>query len=128
MDRNKSITASESRQRKSAKSKKNELFLSYLALFFLPIFLFLCEFMLKISLFGSINAKEFFISLFFSFSIGITATVVCRAFSCMIAALAENRHVIRPLTSVLVGICSAAALILFLVQYVYFSFFGDFFK
>ena len=84
--------------------------------------------MLKISLFGSISAKELFISLLFSFSIGIPITLICRAFSCGIAFLAENKHVIRPLTALLVGICSAAFLVLFLVQYVYFSFFGDFFK
>lgn len=128
MDRNQRTHASPIRKKNPIKNRKNELILSYVALFFLPLFLFLCEFMLKISLFGSISAKELILSLLFSFSTGITATVVCRAFACAIAALAENKHVIRPLTAVLVGICSAAALLLFLVQYVYFSFFGDFFK
>ena len=108
-------------------TQKNET-MSYLSLLFLPLFLFVCEFVLKLSLFGSISFKEIFYILAFSFSAGITVTVACRAFACAIAKLAENRDVIRPLTAVLVGIVTLFFTVLFLVQYVYFSFFGDFFK
>ena len=101
--------------------------LSYLSLLFLPAFLFLCEFMLKIALFGSIGLKQLFYIFAFSFSAGLLIMLFIRAFSCGVAALAENKDVIRPLTGVLVGIVSLAFLILFLVQFVYFKYFGNFF-
>lgn len=101
--------------------------LSYLSLLFLPVFLFVCEFMLKIALFGSIGLKQLFYIFAFSFSIGLLITLFIRAFSCGVAALAENKDVIRPLTGVLVGIVSLCFLILFLVQFVYFKYFGSFF-
>lgn len=120
--------ASQKSPRHPKKNRQREQVYSILAFFSLPLLLFICEFMLKVSLFGGITLKEIFYSLLFSLSAGIIATLVCRAFACLIAKLADNKYVIRPLTAVLIGICALAALILFLVQFVYFRFFGDFFK
>ena len=129
MDRNyRKKDVKRAQTRRPTKERRENPIVVLLSLFFLPAFLFFCEFTLKISLFGSIDLKELFLALLFSASTGITITLVCRAIACGIASLAENKQVIRPLCAVLVGICSAAFLILFLVQYVYFSFFGDFFK
>ncbi len=110
------------------KSSRNEQILSYLSLLFFPAFLFLCEFMLKISLFGTIGAKQLFYIFAFSMSFGLLVTLFIRAFACGVAALAENKDVIRPLTAILIGIVSFFALILFLVQFVYFRYFGSFFQ
>ncbi len=109
------------------KKATKENLLSYLSLLFLPVFLFVCEFMLKIALFGKIEAKQFFYIFAFSISLGLFITLFIRAFACGVAALAENSNVIRPLTAILIGIASSVSLILFLIQFVYFRYFGTFF-
>ncbi len=121
-------TSSYRRAGKSRRSAKKDRALSYLTLLFLPVFLFLCEFIIKLALFGSISFKEISYAFLFSFAAGLLITLVCRAISCGIAKLAENKDVIRPLTAVLVGICAVFFAVLFIVQYVYFGYFGDFFK
>lgn len=102
--------------------------LSYLSLAYLPLFLFLAECLLKISLFNEISLLQTFYALCFSLSAGLGVIAFCRLFACGIAKLADNDRIIRPLTGTLIGIVSAAITLLFLVQYVYFSFFSDFFK
>ena len=109
-------------------SAKRSRILSYVSLFFLPIFLIVCEFMLKISIFGKIGGKQFFYLTAFSLSAGLLITLFCRLFACGIAKLSENKNVIRPLTAVLIGIVSVFFTVLYLVQFVYFGYFGDFFK
>ncbi len=111
-----------------SKSKQKNTLESFLSLLFLPLFLIISEFLLKISLFGSISFKELVYLFLFSVSAGLLITLFCRLFACGVAKLSENRHVIRPLTAVLIGICTAVFTVLFVVQYLYFSFFGDFFK
>ncbi len=110
------------------KQTQQNMLLSYLCLLFLPVLLFIYEFLLKISLYGSISFKECFLAFNFAFSTGIAVTLACRLISCAIAKLAENKDVISPLTAVLIGAASLFFTVLFLVQYVYFSFFGDYFK
>ena len=109
------------------KNTKKEGILSYLSLLFLPVFLFICEFMLKISLFGSIGFKQLFYIFAFSMSFGLLVTLIIHLFACGVAYISENKDVIRPITAILVGIASVAVLVLFLVQFVYFRYFGAFF-
>ena len=125
--RTRSLPSSYKRTGKRKQSKKERI-LSYLSLGFLPFLLFVFEFILKLALFGSINGKELLFTALFSLSFGLGITAFCRIFACGIAKLSDNDNVIRPLTATLIGIASAAALLLFLVQLVYFKFFSDFFK
>ncbi len=132
MNQNYSIRTRQARSYRPSAGKsrqtKKETILSYLSLGFLPLLIFLFEFILKLSLFGSINGKELLYTLLFSLSFGLGVTVFCRLFASGIAKLADNDNVIRPLTATLIGIVSGAFLLLFLVQYVYFKYFSDFFK
>ncbi len=132
MNRTQTVRPSQNRSFRQAgegrKKANTEIFLSYLSLLFFPVFLFLCEYMLKIALFGAITPKQLFYIFAFSFSLGLGVTLFIRLFACGIAALSENRDVIRPITAILIGISSFAVLILFLVQFVYFRYFGSFFQ
>ena len=110
------------------KNTQNNVLLSYLCLLFMPTLLFIYEFLLKISLYNSISFKELFLSMNFAIATGLIATLVCRIFACLVAWLAENKNIIRPLSAILIGLCSLFFTVLFLVQFVYFSFFGDYFK
>ena len=124
-------SAGEKLAEKTTKGKRNALLsriISLLTLSFLPLFIFFCEYIFKICIFGAITAEQALFSFLFSVSIGTAITLFARAFASLVAYLAENNNIIRPLTGVLVGIAAFAFFALFAAQFVYFGYFSDFFK
>ncbi len=122
------VSAKPHPQNRSKKRSKTNRILSYLSLAYLPIFLFVSEYLFKIALFNEITLLQIFYSLFFSLSAGLGAIVFIRLFASVIAKLADNDRIIRPLTATLIGIVNLAITLVFLVQLVYFNYFHNFFQ
>ena len=122
------VSAKQHPQNRREKRATINKILSYLSLAYLPVFLFVAEFLFKIALFNEITLLQVFYCLFFSLSAGFGVIVFCRLFASGIAKLADNARIIRPLTATLIGIVSIAATLIFLVQFVYFKYFHNFFQ